>query len=322
MSLFFRMFRVVISTWWYALCLISISATHCAAAVLIQNEKQPAEQHIQNAREALQNKKYGRAKDEAKRALSLNRMAPEPYLVLAIASRQQGELTDAMKYVKQALDHKMDYADAHYILGLLQYQKKNFIASQTEASTAIAEGLSFPNVYVLLAQANLATNKTKEAVDAFENALRLSSADPDEAARIKHQIEALNGWIGSQATRQDPSYTKPKPLNAPQPTYTDEARNAGIQGTVRLAVLVNEGGKVTSTLVFVGIGFGLDQEAIKAAQRLRFEPAMKDGKPVPYWQMVIVEFNLRSSFEVIQKTAKLGSTTRGEKHVLPQVCDS
>lgn len=302
MSPFSRMFRVVISTWWCAIFL-SPCATNGPAAALIQNEKQTAEQHIQNAREALQNKKYGRAKDEAKRALSLNKAAPEPYLVLAIASRQQGQLNDAMKYATQALDHKTDYADAHYILGLLQYQKKNFIASQTEASTAIAEGLSFPNVYVLLAQANLATNKTKEAVDAFQNALRLSSTDPDEAARIKHQIEALNGWIGSQAIRKDPSYTKPKLLNAPQPTYTDEARNAGIQGTVRLAVLVNEGGKVTSTLVFFGIGFGLDQEAIRAAQRLRFEPAMKDGKAVPFWQMVEVEFNLKFSFEVIHKTA-------------------
>jgi TonB family protein len=321
MSLFSRMFRVVISTWWYALCL-SISATHGAAAVLIQNEKQPAEQHIQNAREALQNKKYGRAKDEAKRALSLNRMAPEPYLVLAIASRQQGELTDAMKYVKQALDRKTDYADAHYVLGLLQFQKRDFIAAQAEASMAIAQGLSFPNVYELLAQADLAINKTKEAVDALENALRFSSTDRDEAARIKEQIEALNGWIGSEASRHDPSYAKPQPLNSPRPTYTDEAREAKIQGRVRLAVLLDERGNVTSTLVFVGIGFGLDREAINAAQKLRFKPAMKDGKPVPFWQMVIVEFNLRSSFKVIQKTANLDSTTRGEKHVLPQVCDS
>ena len=47
---------------------------------------------------------------------------------------------------------------------------------------------------------------------------------------------------------------------------TDEARAAHVQGTVRLAVLVTEDGSVSSSIVFVGIGYGLDDEALKAAR--------------------------------------------------------
>jgi TonB family protein len=268
-----------------------VEPAHTRSESLIQKEQLSAEQHIERARDALQKKDYRMVKDEAKRALSLNKNLPETYLLLAIALRHQGELSDAKKYVEQALSRKPDYADAHFILGLIQFQKKNYVAASTEASTAIAQGASFPNVYVLLAQAALARNKSKEAVDAFEKALRLNP-NPDEATQIKQQVEALNGWLSFQAVRHDPSYARPVPLNAPQPAYTVEAREARVEGACRLAVLVNEDGKVTSSLVFLSIGFGLDEQAVKAAQSLRFKPAMKDGKPISFWQMVIVEFNL------------------------------
>lgn len=288
-----RMFEMGIASCWFALLLFA-GAPYTSGAVLIQKEKQTAEQHLQNARDALHEKKYGKATDEAKRALSLDKDLAEPYLLLAIASRQRGELTDAMRYVKKALERNPAYSDAHYILGLLLFQQKNFAAAEEEASLSIVQGSTFPNAYVLIAQADLAIGKLEQALDAFEKALRLTPPDQEEAHRLTDQIEALKGWIDSRASRRDPSYIRPRPLNTPQPRYTDEARTAKIQGTVRLAVLVGEDGSVTSTLVFVGIGFGLDQEALRAAQKLKFKPATKDGKPVPFWQLVLVEFNLGS----------------------------
>jgi TonB family protein len=288
-----RTFGVAIATCWFAL-LVFAAGPYSRAARLIQKEKQTAEQHLQNAREALHEKKFGKATDEAKRASSIDKDLPEPYLLLAIACRQRGELTDAVRYVKRALEHDPKYADAHYILGLLLFQQKNFVAAQEQASLSIVEGPKFPNAYVLIAQADLAIGKLEEAVDAFEKALQLTRSNKEEAQRLTDQIGALKGWIDSRSSRRDPSYIRPKLLNTPQPRYTDEARTAKIEGIVRLAVRVSEEGSVTSTLVFVGIGFGLDQEAIRAAQALKFKPATKDGKPVPFWQLVVVEFNLRS----------------------------
>lgn len=86
--------------------------------------------------------------------------------------------------------------------------------------------------------------------------------------------------------------SKPKPLNSPQPRYTNEARDHQVEGTVTMRVLIGADGLVKQVKVVKGLPDGLDEEAIKAAYKLKFKPAMKDGQPVAYWMPVVVEFNL------------------------------
>jgi hypothetical protein len=38
---------------------------------------------------------------------------------------------------------------------------------------------------------------------------------------------------------------------------------------------------------------GLTEEAITAARQTKFKPAMKDGKPVPFWAGLEISFNIR-----------------------------
>ena len=63
-------------------------------------------------------------------------------------------------------------------------------------------------------------------------------------------------------------------------TYTDEARNNRIAGTVVLSVIFAVDGKVTDIEVVRPLPDGLTEKAIEAAQKIRFIPAQKDGKPV------------------------------------------
>jgi len=85
---------------------------------------------------------------------------------------------------------------------------------------------------------------------------------------------------------------KPIPLNTPSPRYTQAARNNGTQGTVRVRVLIGADGTVKQVRMVRGLPDGLEEEAIRAAYQLRFKPAMKDGKPVAFWQTVDIEFHL------------------------------
>jgi len=62
--------------------------------------------------------------------------------------------------------------------------------------------------------------------------------------------------------------------------YPEDARSRGIEGTVVLAVLVDETGKVQTVKILSGPGAGLDQAAAKAVERIRFRPAMRKGQPV------------------------------------------
>jgi protein TonB len=72
---------------------------------------------------------------------------------------------------------------------------------------------------------------------------------------------------------------KPKPKNVPQPAYTDRAREAGVEGKVRIELTVDETGRVVSVKVLSGLGYGLDEAAVAAAQSASFEPAIRCGKP-------------------------------------------
>jgi len=69
-------------------------------------------------------------------------------------------------------------------------------------------------------------------------------------------------------------------LYKPNPVYSAEGRERKIQGDVVLEVIFLASGQMKVTRVVSGLGFGMDDEAIHAAQRIRFTPAMRDGKPV------------------------------------------
>ena len=43
------------------------------------------------------------------------------------------------------------------------------------------------------------------------------------------------------------------------------------------------------------IGFGLDENAVEAIHKASFEPAIKDGKPVPVMLDLVVEFHIYSN---------------------------
>jgi TonB family protein len=63
--------------------------------------------------------------------------------------------------------------------------------------------------------------------------------------------------------------------------YTDEAREAGLEGLVILSFVVDERGRVRDIKVLQGLGAGLTEAAKHAVQACAFSPGERDGKPVP-----------------------------------------
>src|SRR5712692_902146 len=72
----------------------------------------------------------------------------------------------------------------------------------------------------------------------------------------------------------------PHPIETPNPEYAERARKAKTQGTVLLWLIVTPGGKVGGVRVERSLESDLDQKAIEAVCRWKFQPATKDGKPV------------------------------------------
>ena len=77
-----------------------------------------------------------------------------------------------------------------------------------------------------------------------------------------------------------------------EPEYSEEARKAKFQGTVVMFIVVDEHGNPCDVSVIRPLGLGLDQKAIEAVEKWRFNPGKKDGKPVPVQTTIEVNFRL------------------------------
>jgi TonB family protein len=85
--------------------------------------------------------------------------------------------------------------------------------------------------------------------------------------------------------------TKPRLISKPEPSYTNAARDAQIEGTVILRLVFNSTGKVTHIRVVHGLPHGLTERCIEYARKIKFVPATKDERPVSMWMQV--EYNFR-----------------------------
>lgn len=81
-------------------------------------------------------------------------------------------------------------------------------------------------------------------------------------------------------------------LSKPVPSYTEDARNQKIEGEVLLEVVFEASGKLRVLRVVRGLGHGLDDAAVHAAEQIRFKPALKDGQPSDSTAVVHIIFQL------------------------------
>jgi len=87
----------------------------------------------------------------------------------------------------------------------------------------------------------------------------------------------------------------PELVRRVRPNYTLEAMRAKIQGTVLVEAIILPDGSVGPVKIVRSLDsvFGLDAEAVRAAQQFEFRPAMRLGQPVAFRATIEIVFNLR-----------------------------
>ena len=99
--------------------------------------------------------------------------------------------------------------------------------------------------------------------------------------------------VQSRPTAQTPAKTVPAEiLSKPVPTYTPDARAARVEGEVLLEVVFEASGKLRVLRIVRGLGHGLDDAAVHAAEQIRFKPALRDGQPSDSTAVVHIIFQL------------------------------
>jgi len=81
-------------------------------------------------------------------------------------------------------------------------------------------------------------------------------------------------------------------ISKPNPVYTQEARALKLEGEVLLEVSFGANGQLQVNRVVRGLGHGLDEAAVAAANHIRFKPAQRNGNPVDSTAVVHVVFAL------------------------------
>lgn len=86
--------------------------------------------------------------------------------------------------------------------------------------------------------------------------------------------------------------TAPTLVTKVEPDYSEDARKARLQGTVVLRIEVDTHGRAQNISVRQSLGLGLDDRAMEAVKKWRFNPGKVNGRPVAVVAFVEVNFRL------------------------------
>ncbi|HUD55987.1 MAG TPA: energy transducer TonB [Terracidiphilus sp.] len=94
--------------------------------------------------------------------------------------------------------------------------------------------------------------------------------------------------------RQSGVDEKAKLLSTIEPPSNEYAQASGVAGMALYHAVIGADGKPQEIVVSRPIGFGLDESAADTIRKASFQPAMKDGKPVPVVLDLVVQFRIYS----------------------------
>jgi TonB family protein len=242
-------------------------------------------------RSLIETKRYREAAATLREIEPPGRGTAEVHKLLGKAYYEMNRLGEAARNFHYAIafSKRPDY-ELHYLLGLVMLRQLDPEGAIDEATRAAALKSRFAPARKLLSDAYLMKRDYKRSEEALKRYLA-SVRDRTEAAEIKERIKAMKSLCRAkpQISVRKP-ITLPRIYKIPHPGYTLEALRYKVEGSVRVEVLFGSNGAIQHALVARGLGFGLDEEALKAAQGIEFKPGEVGGKPVSMWMGVDLLF--------------------------------
>lgn len=207
-------------------------------------------------------------------------------MFLGIKALKEKNYSQATDYFQHAQNIDPAHSSQALMWMAVTRQKDN---DPTQAATLYQRALSF---------ASPESPETVTLMSVYAQFLR-KQGQKDEADDLTSRASAVQKTLAQDKPKITPGVTKmvsgmkaPTLSNSSQPQYSELARIAQIQGTVRISLEIGTDGVPRNVQVVSGLGLGLDEEAIKAVQQWSFKPGTKDGQPVPVAANVEVNFRL------------------------------
>jgi TonB family protein len=105
--------------------------------------------------------------------------------------------------------------------------------------------------------------------------------------------KGTGGGAGGGVYRPGGAVSAPRLIKDVKPRYTDEALQNGIQGTVVMEAIVATDGRPSQIRVVRSLDPGLDEQAVAAVAKWRFEPGRLGGEPVNVLVTIMLDFWIR-----------------------------
>lgn len=264
--------------------------------------------------------KIKEAKKAFEKVIDLRPADSQGYVGMSYVQIAANKYNEAQTSAQKALELDAQNFEAHYILGLLSLGGDSYNAAYNRADKVIKINPNYADAYLLKSEAltssfgqlsgTVIKSQTervgllREAITNIEKYLSLST-DGKERTNWLERLESLRFFADyyEKPENQPRNNFEPNPLRSgnfidikinskPRAEYTDFARNRGISGIIRLLVGFSADKNIKYILVLKGLDRGLNIQAIKAAQKINFEPATKDGQPISVVKIIEYSFSI------------------------------
>jgi TonB family protein len=263
---------------------------------------------------ALQQVKFDDAKRWCEEAVKLEGQSFFAHYCIGLAAVRKGGLdavarASAQNHLRTAIRLNPAFAPSYDVLGiLLTMGGKNLDDAYELLRTAVQLDPGIVEIRVDEAQVLMRMNRNKEATEVLNLALKMSHT-PEQTAAVETVLQTVSKLEtfqaktsrgptirsvrpGGGAAASQPGVTPARVIYSLPPEYTDEARLAQRQGTCVVSLIVGIDGKPSNIVVTKKLGMGLDQKALEAVSKWKFEPARSYGRPVITQLTLSLEFNL------------------------------
>ena len=218
--------------------------------------------------------------------------------------------------LRTAIKINPSFAPAYYGLGLLfTMQGKDYNEARRLMQKAIE--MDPGNVEYRIDYANLLTRmrKNSEAVETLQLAVKMAHS-PEQSAAAENVLQTVHRLDAelARASRQGqvtpvnspngngapaPGEVEPRGIYNPQPDYTEEAQEAKREGVCVLSLIVGIDGRTSNIVVTKRLGLGLDEKAVEAVRKWRYEPGRRNGRPVPSHLTLTIRFRLIGTDRIV-----------------------
>jgi TonB family protein len=175
------------------------------------------------------------------------------------------------------------------------FKKVTWIQNHSRVDIEIASGNAQPDIAEVAKLMNLVfLSPDEKLVDAVPDywkdwlqhgqGYKPTATDVANAKRAETDAANVTPKVGGKISA-------PRAVRTTDPQYSEPARQSLYQGTCILWLIVGADGIARDIRISRALGLGLDDQAVKAVQAWRFEPALENGQPVRV--QINIEINFR-----------------------------